>query len=638
MKEWFNAAELAGLPGLPGTEQRVRSRAQRKSWSRNERQGRGGGWVYHLSALPVETQAALLLRGGEPSAVSPQPSAKDEARSAALWAVFDRKPEKFKERAAYRLRLVQAVERLAASGTPKLKAIAVVAREAGESAGTLRRWVDLVAEVEPQDRLPALAPRWSGRTATAECSVEAWDYFKADYMRPERPCAEACYDRLTRAAGERGWSVPSLATLRRRLQRELHPGAVVLAREGVEAAKRRYPAQERDRAVFRALEAVNADGHKFDVFVRFPAGPDGKEEIARPVMVAWQDLYSGKVLTWRVARTECAELVRLSFADAVERWGIPARAWFDNGRGFASKWITGGAPTRYRFKVKPEDPAGVMTLLGVEVHWTQPYWGQAKPIERAFRDLCEYVAKHPALAGAYCGNAPDAKPENYGSRAVPLTEFLGVLDQEMAAHNARPGRRSDVAAGRSFDQVFAESYATAGIRKATEQQRRLLLLAAEGVTADRTDAAIRLFGNRYWADDVGLARLAGRKVIVRFDPQDLTKAVHVYAADGRYVATAARIEKAGFDDVEAARAHAHSRKAWVKAQKTQVEAERRMTALEAAALLPAPKGSGAAEAKVVRPLFGAVHRQGQGEEISREEAEERFARGIELLRRREGLA
>src|SRR3546814_15673799 len=112
----------------------------------------------------------------------------------------------------------------------------------------------------------------------------------------------------------------------------------------------------------------------------------------------------------------------------------------DNGRAFASKWLTGGAKTRFRFKVRDEDPTGLLVALGVTIHWAKPYRGQSKPIERGFRDLCDAVAKHPAFEGAYTGNRPDAKPENYGSKAVDLDTFLRVWNEGMAAHNARLGQ------------------------------------------------------------------------------------------------------------------------------------------------------------------------------------------------------
>jgi len=120
-----------------------------------------------------------------------------------------------------------------------------------------------------------------------------------------------------------------------------------------------------------------------------------------------------------------------------------------------------------------------LTAMGVEVHWTKPFHGQSKPIERAFKDLCDKDAKTPAFAGAYTGNKPDAKPENYGSSAVPLDDFMAVLKDEIIHHNTRQGRRSAVCEGKSFDEVFNESYIARPIKRATQLQRRLFLLAAE---------------------------------------------------------------------------------------------------------------------------------------------------------------
>jgi len=116
-----------------------------------------------------------------------------------------------------------------------------------------------------------------------------------------------------------------------RMRRQFRRALIVLAREGSAAFERTVPAQVRDRSVFRAIEAVNADGHKFDLFIRWP-----DDTIIRPVMVAVQDLYSGKILSYRVDRVENTHSVRLAFGDMVEAYGIPDHAYLDSGRAFAS--------------------------------------------------------------------------------------------------------------------------------------------------------------------------------------------------------------------------------------------------------------------------------------------------------------
>lgn len=601
-----DSATVASALGV--TKRAVELRAAKESWAFQSTTGRGGAKRHYLlSVLPADVQAALLLRQQPTLMPVTQPAAPKHASEAQIksaWLRYEAVEQPLKDEAHRRLRALQAVEQLVADGHALMAARELVAAQLqrgnarGASAATLGRWATAVAGVEKQHRLALLVPSYAGRTVTAEIPTEAWDAFKADYLRVEAPTASSCYERVQRLARVHGWVLPSLKTFERRIKAELPRGVLVLAREGREAFDRTFPAQERDRTMFHALEAVNADGHKFDVFVRWPDGT-----VARPIMIGVQCLYSGKLLGYRIAETESADLARFAFRDVVERYGIPEKVWLDNGRGFASKMLTGGTTNRFRFKVRPDDPVGILTGLGCEIHWATPYHGQAKPIERAWRDLCDRVAKHPAFAGAYTGNKPDAKPENYGSKAVALDEFVRVLNEEIAAHNAREGRRSRVCGGTySFDHVFNASYAQAAIRKASGEQLRQLLLATEVVTADQRDGAVRLAGNRYWSE--ALAAHAGKKLMLRFDPDALHTSVEVYSLANVHLGTAECIASVGFADTVSAKEHARARKAHRRAAQTQLEAERRMSAAKLATQLPAPVPEHLPPAGVVAPMFG----------------------------------
>ena len=155
------------------------------------------------------------------------------------------------------------------------------------------------------------------------------------------------------------------------------------------------------------------------------------------------------------------------------------------------------------------------------------------------------------MEGAYCGNSPLAKPENHGSRAMAWDEFAAHVARGIAAHNAQLGRRGRHYRGRSFDAVFAESYAAAPIGRASPEQLRMALLAAEQVSVDRRTGEVALFGNRYWSEACGLLR--GQRVTVRFDPDNLMTEVHLYGRDGRFLTSAAVIADTGFLDAGAAK-------------------------------------------------------------------------------------
>lgn len=589
---WLSTTEIGKFCGV-GTRQ-VRNASRQGQWRdsqlilREERgRGRGGKTVLiRLDTLPAvyrnrcERQLSRA-QPGETSDDAPAPQKKNPGTLEDAWANYNRSSQAAQQKGQIKAATLQQVESLMRSGLKKSDAVARVAMQrADQPTSEASIWRDFkrVAGHATSDWAALLTPKTGGGVPKRFITPAAWAMIREDYLRLEAPALTACIDRARRHSRRNGldWQIPSAKTVQRRIN-EIPIQARVLAREGVEALERLYPAQERDHAYYESLEALNADGHKFDVFVRFEDGTVG-----RPIMAAFQDIRSGKLLGYRVGQTENSDLIRLAFGDLVEDFGVPDHVYLDNGRGFASKWLTGGAPTRYRFKVKADEPTGIFKTMGVQMHWCQPYHGQAKPIERAFRDLCEYVARHPAFAGAYTGNNPTAKPENYGSRAIPIALFKQVLDEEIVAHNARTGRRGGICHGRSFDEVFRESYderkQRGEIHLPVEHQRLLWLLTAEAVTAKRPTGEITLAGNRYWTEQ--LVEHAGTSVVVRFDPDKLHETVWVYQMDGRLIAPADCIASAGFGDTTAARDHARQKKRFKRAAKDMLEAERRMNVLE----------------------------------------------------------
>ena len=619
MKRWFTAADLAkmSIAGVPSTKRAINRMAAKEEWTHRsridgaplarKRKGRGGGWEFHYSILPSVTITDLVNRGQVP--VDPQTGSKIASKSE--WVVFDRLSDRKKKLAQFRFSVLVEIGKLQRGGMTKTAAVNLICSQHAQkyarsgdkkhnfSRGTVYNWFKQVQGRKKRDWLPTLAPRHNGRVAEQSIDPDIIDILRADYLRLEQPSFQACYERLKSIAAERDWNLPSARTLQRRFLKGVPEPVIVLKRKGYEALEAMFPPQTRDRTEFHALQAVNADGHTWDVFVT-----ENGSKPFRPVMCAIQDLYSNKILAWRIGRTLGSDLVRLAFGDMFRNYGIPDICWLDNGREFASKMVTGGAPNRYRFKIVEEEPTGFLTALGVDVRWTRPYRGQSKPIERAFRDFCDHIAKHPKFAGAYTGNSSANKPANYGCRAIDITEFKAVVAAGIAAHNAREGRRTRVCQGcLSFDQAFEASYASATVRRATETQLRMCLLAGELRKTDRRSGVVRILGNTYWSDT--LATMAGERVIARFDPDNLHSEIHIYRLDGSYVGTAPVWDTRGFSDAKAARAHSNVKKKFIKMQKELAQQQVALNAADIAALLPDDLPEEAAAApKVVKPVFG----------------------------------
>ncbi|WP_436399323.1 transposase domain-containing protein [Roseobacter sp. S98] len=599
---WWTAEDLAvsGLPGLPGTKRAVNAMADRLGWratpgSARRKPGRGGGWQYHWSLLPSEARAKLLTE--EASTAEPLQSVAE------VWADFDALPDKAKTQARDRLETLRLVESLHLSGSTQVNAVSAVAQRQSVSPRTIYNWLAMIEGVDETDRLAYLAPKTAKRAVKHPPKAETrafMDHLKSNYLRLEQPTFRQCYRDAVREAQRQGWSVPIERTARRRLEADVPRVTRVFAREGEKGLMRCFPAQIRDRSGLTAMEGVNADCHKIDVFVRWPDGT-----VNRPQIVAFQDIYSGKVLSWRVDHDPNKVMVMSAFGELVENWGIPQHCLFDNGHEFANKWMTAGAPTRFRFKVRDDDPLGVLPLMGIKMHWATPAHGQAKPIERTFRDFASDIAKDPRFHGAYVGNKPTAKPENYGSRAVPSEKFLQVVSEGIIEHNARPGRLSPTTLGRSFDETFAESYATARIRRATDEQRRLWMMGQHVGLLNRANGSLKAFGNVYHSE--WMSQSAGTKVVARFDPEDLHKGLHIYATDGGFLGFAECQQKVGFFDITEAGETSRRRARIRRAERRLLDAHRPHSVQDLADRkdAAAPEAPEPLEAKVVSPTFGA---------------------------------
>ena len=178
--------------------------------------------------------------------------------------------------------------------------------------------------------------------------------------------------------------------------------------------------------------------------------------------------------------------------------------------------------------------------------------------------------------------------------------------------------RGGVCAGRAFDEVFATSYAESPITKATPQQQRSFLLAAQQIRADKSDGSVRILGNRFW--HAQLTPHMGKRLTVRFDPDAPRAGVQIETADGRFVCSAPCVAAVGFADQEAAKAQAKAQSNLRKATRQKLAAERALDASEVASRLGYASGEGETpKAKVIQAIFPQHTDEGIGEEISQKE-------------------
>lgn len=598
----FPTTDIAAAAMAMGLSKRaLEKRATKERWPFAEVAVRGGRRrLYGLNDLPPDVQAAVFLRGQPAAVAAPTPAKPTRVnwtreRIEAAWARHAAAPGSMQETAARRLSALQAVEKLVASGHRLLDARALVAAQLqrdgfrGGSVASLGRWA---ADVDgaPRDAwLAVLVPEFVGRTAQAECAPQLWDFYKGHYLTRRQPSHAETYRRAAEMAREQGWTLPSAKTLERRIDREVSRTTQVLLREGPQAAAVLLPPQQRDSAVFTAGEAVNGDGLKFDaLWVRFEDG----EVINTATGWFWQDIRTRKILAWRLAKTENTDLFRLATYDLTAVCA-PTLVWIDNTRVAANKLMTAGAKGRHRFRADPEDGLGMLLMLGMDPRFTNPSKETgnpgAKPIERAFGigGLHHEVANNPRMIDRGYSRAT----------AIDVAELREVIAFEVARHNARIERRTAECRGvLSFNQAWDELVAQQTPRLLSDTQRRLLLMSREVVRAESRSGFLALdagrgpYGrNRYWCEH--LAQHAGQKLVVLFDPENLSADVHVYGLDGRYLFAAQHHASVAFNDTAAGREHAKFKQRQIKARKAVAAAEERMSAIERASLYESATGA-----------------------------------------------
>lgn len=615
MDRWYSAAELAGLAGMPATHSAVVRMAKRSGWGGRPRIGRGGGTEYVLSSLPPITQAAILLRERPAHAqMTNTPTARHGKDSlASAWERYNNAPDHLKAIATERLQAVMTIQALCESGTPVMQARELVSHQLqqantkGASCANLGKWQKLVEDAPRADWLALLVPGYTGRTAEAACDPRAWDWYKSFYLTRRQPTHADAYSRLKQIAQTEGWIIPSHKTLERRMEREVDINTRVLLREGPEKAARRLPVQHRDRSIFAAGEAVNGDGLKFDkLWVKFDDG----EILNTATAWFWQDLRSGRMLAWRLGKTENTDLFRLSTYDLTAICA-PEHVWIDNTRVAANKLMTAGASGRHRFKADPDDGLGLLLMLGMEPHFTNPdkEMGNpgAKPVERAFGigGIHEKVATNPNIL-------------NRGfSKATAITEhdLRAAITFEVARFNAQVGRRTQACRGvLSFDQAWENALSERPPRVLSESQRRVLLMCREVVRADSRKGDVWIKAgrsvydrNRYWCEN--LARDAGKKMVAHFDPDNLSAGIHLYALDGRYLYAADYQPSRAYNDQESSREDMKFRARLIKlnkkaaAESSRINEHERTRLYNDATESPAPAVPNPASGNVVSAHF-----------------------------------
>lgn len=369
MAEWFTPQELAGLPGMPGTPQKVRDRLQknldadRKKW--RKRSGTKAT-EYHLDLLPEETRAHLADRELErvaaqlsepvratlalPSVPMPAklPAVTTDRRALAV-SVDDpvaRATSAQRQILVSRKIIVGHVERIARdqncsvrsactvfltrarAGQLSAEVLGVLTRTQAPqgkksddgipSLPTLQRWISVKREAGADALLPA-------DTATPDFSAKPWHpVVMALYQRPQKPTVRAVYDQMTEEWKPEwgyppGAPAPSYQAVLRFLQKVSESDKMKGRYQGSALREKKFY-QHRDSSGLNPWDLVHADG--WNTHFKAPHPVTG-EPVTYEVW-HFHDVATRYVTPFSIGLTENTDVILQGLRECIRFGGVPA--------------------------------------------------------------------------------------------------------------------------------------------------------------------------------------------------------------------------------------------------------------------------------------------------------------------------
>lgn len=546
MRKWFTTQELAGLPGLPGTQQNVLVRAKKEGWEGQRRLG-SKAIEYSFAVLPVETQAALVARlvQAEQPVEAPKPTAPHTLISPQRDGIStSRLNDDQRDVMGARVSIIREVERMSQIVSQQRAILTLVglARD-GQLSPYLAERVERANDRKSADRSLSerTIKRWladfrkHGEIALApirrkpNMTLPVWaPMFLKHYQRPQKPSVEASYvDFVVEYPG-----APSIHAVRRMLAK-MTPQAREQGRLGAHAAKAIRAFHRRTSDMLWPNDVWIADGHTFDAEVINPL----TGQIFRPEITMVIDWGTRRIVGFSVNLAESTLATLDTLRDGVSRCGMYKVLYVDNGSGFDNAVV---------YEVNDR--------LGGSITHSLPYNSQGRGIiERPHKTILVRLSKtYDSYIGADMDK--DAATRVHRQSRQELTKglqprhiptfdaFFADLQNALDAYNHRPHRGlpkiRDIETARIRHQSPMESWTSAQADgweplKAEASVVEALVRPQEVRTANR--AEVRIFGGIYFL--LALEAYHGEEVRVAYDFRDASR-VWVHTLDGELIGEA----------------------------------------------------------------------------------------------------
>lgn len=580
---WLTARDIAGLPGFELSARRTRDKLTLLKTPIRNRAGRGGGLEYDCSALPAETQQALMLQSiatatplamTELNTVAPTPSSfappapalpVTPITSPVALPAPQRKPPSHadKQVADARMQLVDQLLELSQSyGTTRASQMLALQLVSGQCSPALHA---AAKAANQRARSGAVGERTLFNYLADYRRGGWWALLPADKAAPaDVPHDVACvlgnymstdaqWRNLSAAAitvtKQLGLPYDTWRNLYDRARRALPKvDAVALIKSRSTGAQRaaKLPFKRRDTSVLMPLDVALIDGHTFKAKVRHP---EHGQPFAPEVTVVI-DAATRMITGWSTSLSETTIAVGDAIRHAVGNHGVMALLYSDNGAGETGKQID--CPV-----------AGLLARLGVEHRTGIAGHPQGHGlIERSWRTTMINCARQ---FGSYQGSDADGGTFRKAAlelaseqRAIKRLEQGAVIQLNTKApswkqfmdaveatvqeyntlhrHRSLPKHADGALEGKRMTplEMWTDTLDVDLQHKLTPQALNMLFMPALLRTAKRGEVE---FLNQIYFNSALMA-VNGQQVRVHYDLHD-PRAVQVFTTDGQFVCEAA---------------------------------------------------------------------------------------------------
>ncbi|EFM88715.1 phage transposase [Actinobacillus pleuropneumoniae] len=563
LKTHYSVAELLSfkLSSLPSAHKNVLEKAIRENWQSQKRKGRGGGVEYELISLPTEVQTEIRSRFAVSVVQSkPKPPAvraeidlssltnKQRHIADARMAIVAKVLE-LEDSGMSRIQAVKLFCRLAKSGelspeTAELVAVANAKANAKRTIGerTLNQWViDYCKADSATERLQMIAPQV--RQPVAVESLNWLPEFLAVYRNTNGLCVAEAYEEFswrwqTAYADQPLWLelMPSLSQVRRVMSKFSKLFKAVGRKTGAELrAMNTYV--KRDWSVLKANDVWVGDGHSMKMKVAHP--DHGRPFIPELTMV--MDTASRFIVGWSVSLAENCIAVADAIRNGVEKHGIPAVYYSDNGGG-EKNWTLDA------------DITGILPRLGINHQTGIPGNPQGRGIiERVNQTIALRIARQ---FETYHGRGADRETVRQVSTGVVSLEKAlrqgktELTDKQKRAKGKLPSWQQFIDAVEQAIDWYNNEHVHREVGTTPAKKRQQLLQDVEVLHISPIEARdmfrpqvirvaqrgwLSLFNNDYFNQK--LIEVDGDKVTVSFDIHN-AESVIVRHLDGRFICEA----------------------------------------------------------------------------------------------------